>query len=556
MTAIATRAPARRARSRSDSLAGTGTLVRFILRRDRIRMPVWILALTLGTVGTASSFPGLYPTAASRQARAALLHDNPAGVAFSGPGYGLDDYTLGAMMTNEMLGFIAILVALMSVLLIVRHTRAEEETDRAELVRAAVVGRHAHLTAALVTVGGANLVLGLLVALTLGGSGIGSLTWAGSIAFGAALTAVGLVFAGIAAVAVQVTEHARAASGMAGAMIGVAFVLRAAGDISSSSGGAGVLSWLSPIGWAQATRAYVDERWWPLGLAVLVAAAVIAGAYALSVRRDVGAGMLPQRQGSASASTALGHPVGLAVRLQRGTALGWGLALLLLGLVYGSLISAVQDFISENEAVREAMISGGATGSLTDSFLAMIVGIIAMVSALYAVQATLRLRSEESAGRAEPLLATGLSRIRWVGSHLAVALVGGSLVLVVSGLGLGASAAVSGGDTGMLTGVLGAALVHLPALWVTVGVAVALVGLVPRAAAVAWLVPVYALIVGTLGGLLQLPDWLADLSPFTHVPQLPGADLTWTPLIILTVVAAALIGLGLLAFRRRDVSTS
>lgn len=546
MTAVAATAGGR---TTGTALAGTGTLIRFLLRRDRVRIPVWIAALTLATVSTATSFPGLYKTAGERQARAALLRDNPTGIAFTGPGYGVHDYTFGAMLANEMLGFIAAFAALMSVLLVVRHTRTEEEAGRTELVRAAVAGRHAHLTAALTVACGANVVLGLLIALALGGSGVPSLTWTGSLAFGAAVASAGVVFAAITAVTVQLTEHAHAAAGTAGAAIGVAYVLRAVGDI-----GGGIASWLSPIGWAQALRAYVDERWWPLALAVAVTAAFTLVAVLLSARRDVGAGMIAQRPGPARASAALGTPLGLALRLQRGALIGWAAALLAFGAVYGSLIDALQKFINDNAAIRQALAAQG--GSAIDSFLAMIIGMLAAVSAIYAVQSMSRIRAEEAAGRVEALWGTGLSRVRWVTGHLSVVAVGSALVLALTGVGLGASAALAGGDADLLPIVLGAALAYVPAVWLTVGVTVALAGLLPRLVSLAWVVPVYALIVGMFAELLQLPNWVSELSPFEQVPQLPGGELSWAPLVVLTAIAAALTVLGLVGYRRRNLQAS
>lgn len=533
-----------------NDLAGTPALVRFILRRDRVRLPIWIAALGLTTVGTAASFPDLYLTAEDRQARAALMTGNPAAVAMGGPGYGLDDYTFGAMMANEMLGFVAIFAALMSVLLVVRHSRAEEETGRAELVRAAVVGRYAHLTAALVVAVAANLVLGLLIAVGLGGSGVESIGWSGSFLYGAAVASVGVAFAGIAAVTAQVTEHARGASGLAGAAIGVAFALRAAGDI-----GNGALSWLSPIGWAQATRVYVDDRWWPLAVAVGFTLALVGMAFYLSAKRDVGAGMVAQRPGPATASRQLGTPFGFAFRLQRANLFGWAIAMIVFGGVYGQLISEVESFATENDVINDFLpdISGA---TLIDSFVSLIVSLVAMVVSIYAVQATLRLRSEETAGRAEPVLSTGLSRTRWMMSNVVIALLGGSAILVLSGAALGLSSSVTLSDPSLFGRVVGASLAYLPALWVSVGLAAALFGVFPRAIAAAWVIIVYALSIGMLGGLLQLPEWTFDLSPFTHVPQLPGADFAATPLIVLTAIAAALVAIGVAGFRRRDVYTT
>jgi ABC-2 type transport system permease protein len=251
--------PDRAARTRRSSpLTGVGTLVRSTLRRDRVRIPVWIGALTVMVLGSAGSSPDVYPTQATRQARAELM-STPAARAIGGPGHGLDDYTYGAMMTEEMLGFAAVFVALMSLLLVVRHTRAEEQAGRAELVRDGVVGRHAPMAAALLIVVAANLTLGGLIAAGLGGLGIDTIDWSGSLLFGAALSAVGITFAGVAAVTAQFSQYSRGASGLAGVALAVAYLLRTAGDMTDGS-----LSWLSPIGWAQATAAYVDDRWWPL----------------------------------------------------------------------------------------------------------------------------------------------------------------------------------------------------------------------------------------------------------------------------------------------------
>ncbi|RAY16715.1 ABC transporter permease [Actinomadura craniellae] len=546
MTAVAVHAGAH---ARGGSLTGTGALVRFALRRDRVRIPVWIAALTFSTVGSVSTFPTNYPTVGDRQTRAELM-TSPTGAALSGPGHGLDDYTFGAMMGNEILGFLAIFVALMSVLLFVRHTRTEEESGRAELVRAAVVGRHAVTTAALIVVGGTNLVLGALIVLGLGTSGVESITWAGSLAFGAGLTAVGLLFTAITAVTAQLVEYARGAAGLAGALIGLAYALRAAGDM-----GDGALSWLSPIGWAQAMRPYVDERWWPLVPAPVLAVALVAVAFALTSRRDVGAGLVRPRPGPRTGSGFLGTPFGLALRLHRAALLWWGTAMFLFGLMYGSLIQDVESAIEGNRALREWVAQSPGT-SFTDAFLALILSMLATISAIYAILAAQRLRGEETAGRAEPVLATATSRARWMSGQLAVALFGGAAVILLSALGLGLGAAATAGDAGQLFRILGAGLCYVPALWVTVGVAVALFGLAPRAIALSWVLLVYALTVGIFSGLLKLPSWTMNLSPFGHVPQLPGAEFDLLPLVALTALAAALVAAGLAGFRRRDLHSN
>lgn len=469
--------------------------------------------------------------------------------AMTGPGHGLDNYTYGAMMTNEYLGFMAIFVALMSVLILVQHTRTEEESGRAELVRASVVGRYAHLTAALLAVVIANVALGLLIAVGMASLGIESIDWPGSLAFGAAYASVGLVFAGLAAVTAQITEHSRAAAGTAGALIGAAYALRAVGDVADNA-----LSWLSPIGWAQASAPYVYDNWWPLGLALAVTATLVIAAFALGGRRDIGAGLRPERRGPATASQLLGTPQGFAWRLQRPGLIWWGIAMLLFGLAYGSAVDLIETY-ADNQVIQEIVENiGGAT--LTESWLSMIISLLAIVCTIFAIIAALRPQREETSGRAELVLATAVSRTRWVATHVVIAMVGGLGLLLVTGVGLGLSAAAGVGDASFFWTVLGAILAYAPALWLTAGLAVAVFGIVPRATGLAWALPVYAIFIVYLGGLLDLPNWMLDLSPYTHIPRMPADDFTAVPLVALTVIAAALVTVGLVGFRRRDLEAA
>lgn len=549
MTATATPALGRTAGGTgAGTLTGTGVLLRFALRRDRVRIPVWLAALTLGTLWPAAAFPQLYATAADRQAAIATMR-SPAGLAFTGPERYLSDYHYGSMLSHQMLGFMAIMVGIMSVLMVARHTRTEEETGRAELVRAAAVGRHAQLAAALILTVAVNIALALLLTLSLGSLGADGVTWSGSALYGAAHAAVGVTFAGIAAVTVQVTEHSRGSSGLGLAAVGAAYLVRAAGD-SAGSG----LAWASPIGWAQQTFAYLDDRWWPL-LPNLAAAAVAAAiGFALSTRRDLGAGLRAARRGRSTASRALTTPLGFALRLHRGMLIGFAVGMLVLGMSYGPFLGDIDTKLQDIEVFQEAMARLGGT-TFVDSFIAMIMMLLAVVAAIYAVIATLRSRSEENSGRAEPVLATGLSRTRWLGAHLTVALVGGPMMLLLAGLALAATGVPTVNESGLFGEIVVAAAAYTPALWVTAGLAVALVGWFPRAAALAWLVVVYAGVVGYFGTILQFPDWMNTLSPFGHIPRIPAEDFSWTPLLILTAIAAGLIAAGLYGFRRRDLTT-
>lgn len=528
------------------TLTGTGTMIRFVLRRDRVRLPIWIGAIVLSVVGSLPAFPETYPTAADRQARAELL-SNPATIALTGPGYGTDNYTYGAMTANELLGYVSIAMALMSVLLMVRHTRTEEETGRTELLRAGILGRHAPTTAAITVVAGANVLIGLLLAVLMP-TALSELSPSSSLLFGAAVASVGLVFTGVGALAAQVTEHARAASGLGAAAVGVAFALRAIGDVGSSA-----LSWLSPIGWAQRTEVYVNDRWWPLLLSVALTVVLVWLAFATTSRRDVGAGLVPARPGHPRANPRLLSPLGLALRQHQGGLIGWTVGLVAFGLAYGSLASSIEQFVSDNSTIQDFL---GDSDSLIDGFMAVVVMMMALLAAAFGLTAVLRLRSEETSGRAEPVLATAVSRVRFAASHIAVALGGSALLMLAGGLGLAVTAALALDDASVFGTLLVAAVAHLVGIWLVIAVAVALIGVAPQLVQLSWVVLTYGVVVGLLGGFFQFPSWVTKISPFQAASRLPGGDLGTVALVIMVVLAVALMWLGLRGFRQRDLTTT
>ncbi|MEX0169764.1 ABC transporter permease [Streptomyces sp. LMG1-1-1.1] len=519
------------------SLAGTGALTRLALRRDRLMIPVWALVVGGVVASGAGSLEGLYGTAAERARLAASMTANSSMRALYGPVFG---DSLGGLVAWRFGTFGAVLAAVASLVTVVRHTREEEETGRQEMLSAGAVGRRAPLTAALLTALGLNAAVALIVTAGLAGQGA-----AGALALGLAIGGTGMVFATAAALAAQVTESARLAKGLSAAVLGLAFVLRAAGDAGTSDGSS-ALTWLSPVGWAEQVRAFAGERWWVL---LLIAAAVLlqaSAAYALAARRDVGAGFLATRPGPAAGRLATAGA--LAWRLQRGSLLGWSLGFLVGGLVFGGMVEGAADIVGDNERAREIFERMGGQSALTDAFLATMVSLFGMIAALFAVGSVLRPYGEETSGRAEPLLAGALGRLRWAAGHLLIAFGGSALILVLAGLGLALS---YGHDLGP---VLGAALLQLPAVWVLAGLAVLLWGAAPRAATAAWGVAGLCLALGWVGPALGLPQAVLDLSPFGHLPKLPGQDMAWTPVLVLTALAAALVAAGLAGLRRRDLA--
>ncbi|MFG3198057.1 ABC transporter permease [Streptomyces sp. NPDC048208] len=514
-------------------LAGTGVLLRFALRRDRVLIPVWIAVDALMVLSMPNTLKGLYATDAERASLRAQMAGNASLRALTGPV--LDD-SLGALTAWRVGVYAGLLAAVMSLLIVIRHTRDEEESGRLEVVASGMVGRRAPLTSALLAAGAANAVLALLLT-----AGLASLGASGALALGLAVGGVGLVFASAAAVAAQLTQSARLARGLTAALLGAAFVLRAAGDSGSSW-----LTWASPLGWLEKVRAFAGERWWVLGLLVLACLSQGVVAYVLAGRRDLGMSFLPTRPGPARGR--LTGAGALALRLQRGSLLGWSVGFFLAGVVYGGLTDGATDLVRDNSATRQVLERMGGRSGVTDTFLSAMIGMLGLVAALYVVSAVLRLSTEESSGRAEPVLAGAVSRLRWAGSHLLIAFGGAGCLMLLAGLGFWAGYGHRPGA------IVGACLLQVPAAWTVGAVTVLLHGFLPRAAPAGWAVAGAVLLIGWVGPALDAPRWMLDLSPYTHLPKLPGAEMQWGPVGVLLTAAVLLTGAGLVGLRRRDMA--
>ncbi|MDX1892634.1 ABC transporter permease [Mycolicibacterium sp. 050158] len=537
--------PAHQAPARGSNLSGTVGLLRLYLRRDRIVAPLWILLLSipLGAVYV-GSIAAVYPTAADRSSFAATIMASPAQRALYGVVYG---DSLGATGIWKA-GMFHVLIAVAVILTVVRHTRADEEAGRTELLDSTAVGRYASLTAALLLAASASILTGFLGTASLLPLDVPA---SGSLAFGLALACTGLVFTAVAAVTAQLSPSARFARGTAFGVLATAFTLRAVGDADSR---AQFLSWLSPLGWSLQVRPYAGDRFWILALHVTAAVVLVTVAYSLLARRDVGAGMVAERPGASRAGRGLRGVLTLTWRLDRGSVVLWTVGLVLYGLLIGSVVHGIGGEIGDSRAARDMVARLGGTDQMEQAFVAVAFGMLGIVASAFAISLAARAQQEESSQRAEAVLAGAVSRTRWLAGHLTIAILGPAVALVLAGVVAGTVYGAAAGDVaGTLPAVVGTAAVQLPAVWLLGSITVALFGLLPRFTPVAWGVLVAFIAVYLLGSLSNTPHWVLDLEPFAHVPRVGAGAFDAAPLLWLLAIDVALITLGFSAFRRRDL---
>jgi len=521
----------------------TGLLSRFILRRDRVRIPVWLLAISLITVITSSAFTDLYSSDQDRQAIAETMK-NPAMTAMIGPGYGLDNYTSGAMMAHQMLLFTAIAVAIMSILLVTRHTRADEEDGRIELIRSLPTGRLSNLSATILVLFAVNILLIILVGLGLYALGIESMDLEGSMIYGAALGATGMFFATVTALFAQLSENSKGTIGYSFTVLIIAYLIRAIGDVGNET-----LSWFSPLGWVLGSEVYVNNYWWPILLTVGASMIIAALSLYLNAIRDLESGFLPSRQGRKHASAFLQSPLGLALRLQRTGIIAWAIGMFLMGASYGSILGDLESFYKEIEMIMTP-VEGF---SLTEQFLTMLMSIMAMICTVPVLMFILKLRGEEKKNRTEHLLSRAVSRTRLLGSYFIIAMVGGFVMMLLSIIGLWSAGKAVMDEAISFGSMFNSAMVYLPAIWMMIAVAVWLIGFVPKLTGLAWLYLGYSFFVVYLGGVLQFPEWMSKFSPFGHIPKIPVEDMDYMKVAMLTLLFIVVTVVGFIGYKKRDI---
>lgn len=523
-------------------MAGVAPLTRLALRTERLRIPLWIIGTVLLPVITFNSYAVLFPTEQSRAALVTLASTPAFEVIVGQPG---DLTTAGGFTAWRTLVVVCVLAAMLAILVAIRHTRAEEDAGRAELLAGAPLARLGWPTAATIVTTATSLVLGAVIALVLIVSGADATD---SALMGASICLCAMAFGALALLAAQVASSARVALGVSIVLVAGSFLLRGWADADD---GMAWLAWTNPLGWAERVRPFGERNALPLLLLLVLAALVTGIAMAIDERRDLGRGLIAERPGPAHASPRLSSAPALAWRLQRTTLLGWTVGIGAIGIVYGTVQGSIASTLASNPMFDRIM---GARGpdTFVDAFIAAIVSVLALFGTGYGISAMLRLRAEEADGRAELVLATAVRRASWLGGQVGAALVGAGWLLAVGMAGFALGAAISGSSTDPVS-LVGAAAGQLPAIAVLIGVAALLIGVRPRLAPIAWAAFAFSAIMAFFGPLLDLPDLVIEASPFTHLPQLPQDAPRAAPYAILSVIAIVLLGVGLLGMRRRDV---
>lgn len=525
---------------RSIDFQGTGALLRFYLKKGWIKRSIWLLTPALLAMSAYSSYSNMFTTA---QELAAFVDEsilNPVVAAIH-----------GFILTKDVPGIVSwniktvslIVAAIFNILAMTKMTRGEEESGRTDILCSCVVGRQAQLTAASILCLSANFVMGMLLTLTMI---ILGMDFAGSLGMGLLVTVGSSLFTALAAVTSQLTSSRRAASSIAMAFFGGFYAISFFNNLTATIN---ISSYLTPFRWFFVLRPFESNSFGVLLAALFIVAAVFVAALALSARRDIGEGVIPQKIGKADAPAYLRNVWALSFRMHRGSLCSWTIVLFVFAFGIGSVDVLVAEMLEKVPVLASWMSLFGAP---EDAFLALMIFVMSLFVAAYSILAAQRVRAEEAEQHVDSLLSTTTTRNSLIGSHVIFSVAGSALIALVIGLGVILGKGMSGGISGGDWSALSAALYKLPAIWVTSGVVVLLVGLLPRlSTAISWSVFVLFIGLQLLWEMGILPESAFLLSPFGHVyPTRPQTALTF---FMLTIVALVLYMIGFMGFKKRDI---
>lgn len=529
-----------------QSYTQTGRLFRFSLKKEWLKLTLWLIGcLSFVAIGV-FAFIEVYGGDQAEREALAMAMSNPAMEALIGRVIGVDNYTIGAMYSNTMTIMTLCLFAVMSILLVVRNTRAEEEDGILEMLRALPTGRLTHSTSAVLLLVLTNLIGIALVSLMIILAGEETMGLEGAMLTGVIYGTVGLLFGAITLLTAQLSSNARGAMMGAFSILGLSYILRIIGD-----SGQEIFSWISPLGLLYGTEPFVDNNWWPVFVVLGASFIILLFALFLGQHRDIDAGLLPDRSGKRHASSFLKTTMGFALRMLKTPLIAWAVAVFLLGVSYGSVIGDVESMIEGNEIIEQILVNDS-TFSLVDQFISMIIGVLAIAAAIPAVQVLLRLKSEEKTKRTEILLTGERSRISILFIFVILSFLT-SIVMQAVQMGSFAGAAVAMDFDIDFVETFVTGIAYLPAMWVIIGVGVLLYGWIPKLSSLVWGVLGFSFIVHYFAELFDMPEWLMSVSPYYHVPQMPMEEWNWPVFLILTAIAIGFSLIGFIGFRKRDI---
>lgn len=529
---------------------GSRILAGFIAKKDRMRLLLWIIGLTIFFICFIPVFDNMLTTSDPTEMAVTVgMMENPAMIAIVGPVYGAANYTMGAMYGNFMFLFSAMLAGVMSIVIVTRNTRHDEELGRLEVIRSLPVGRLSNLASTLIVAVAANIILFVLTSAGMYVLREDGMSLRGCLIFGAGVGAVGIFFAAATAVFCQISANNRTASSLSYAFLMILYIVRAAGDLNNEA-----LALVSPLGAILRTKVFVEDNWWPVLLVLGISVFVAVLAFYLASRRDLGRGLVPEKPGRRHGSFLMNSVYGLAIKLLRAPIIIWAFTLFILAAMYGSVFGDLDGFLNSNEMLK-AVFAANTEFSATEQFMSLLMIIMSLIAAIPILNFIGKLGAEEKRGYVENIYSKAVSKQSMVFAYLIPTIIFTFVFQLLSALGFWGIGSQVLDTTPDFMVFLKSAMLYVPPILIFVGLYIVIIAFLPGKTYLVYIYLAYTFFVIYLGKIAGFPEWTTKITPFGYTASYPIEEIKAAPIVVQSIIAAALCIVGIIAYKNREIKT-
>jgi len=535
----------------TKSFNKTFSMLGALLKRDWLKLIIWILAVLAFAASGGGKFEALLHTAQQRETMFTMFQ-NPAMISLFGPlsvHHGAD-FNAAVAFGQTMPLITALVFAIVSVIYVINRTRKDEDDGVAELFRSFQIGKSANTMAVIVELFLLQVIISLILAFSLQLGHVEGMTrFSDNLLFASAIGGQSFMWGMFALVFAQIFPDAGGAKGATFGFLGLLYIIRMGTDVQAVNAG-----WFNPLSWTYLSDVYVKNDWLPIVLTLCLSVLLIILAFVLESNRDMNAGYLPEAQGRAHAPRSLRGIIGLTLRQQRTAIIGWLLGLLILGFTYGSMFGQIGSFIGSNPTISQMFAIDPKAGetAMVNQYMSTLFVILSVIVTCFAITSFSRMISEERKGRQEQLYALPISRLKMYSTYTIIAWVLGAIAQFAATLGI--YLAQSGNKNALsFMDVFKPGMVWVPAIFFVLGLLGLLIAFAPRFTGVIWVYVGFAFFMSYIGNLIKFPAWVNNLDVFHHIPKLPTDAMNWTNFSIILGLALIFVIVGFIGYRKRDL---
>lgn len=519
-------------------------LTKSYLRKDWGILCGALVSIVALVLAVAAAFPAVFDSKSSRIAMIETIKQ-PAMRAIIGIYHG--DTSMGSFFTSIMIIWTAILAIIFAILITIRNTRAQEESNLSELLLSKSIGRLALPMASFLEQFVLFFAIFLINVIGLYGLNINGLSLESAILFSASVSLVGMVFSSLTILFAQLASTTSGTNILSFTSFLIAYLFVIIGSQAHKN----TLLWFSPLGWLSKISLTDKNYYGPIWLMVIISLILLGIALFLQLNRDLGAGLLPTSKGKDHASKALAGFSTLAIKNQITSSLVWIGVLFVAGLAYGSVFKDIGKIAASNPILMKIIAQQKDLMIINFSF--MILGIFAIISLVPGILHVYRIKSDETKGYLELVHSKKTSRTKIFTTYLGIGVVDSFLTFISGALGIFVAQNSNLPDPISGAHFMNATIAFLPIILAIIGVSALIVTFAPKLVNIIWLVLYYSFFINYFGKLFKMPKWAMNLSPFNLIKKSWNTPLSTSYIVIFLIVAAVLTGISFYKYHKRDL---